>query len=314
MRRRLQSVVCLGLAALAAASSGSLQDPFAEYAQVKATPRPHAAADQKASPKASVTRTKAAELRKEAKGAAESKVKTTAGHNAAADQKVSPKVSASGTKAAELRKEAKGAAESKTPQGREQAAEREMATAKGKAAEAPETINDDAKVRAEIRRALKAEAEARASTEQAVADARKEACIFGACVGLPLGIAMIALLNLMVRRRRSVKPAYKEEGLAEPLVKEPEPKLLPFDGSWVAADGSGRASIDGSKVTYDNGRQETFTDLDTQVLYTHRMTMQKTWFSGDVPVVKGATAKLDTDGSLRWDDGTVWLREEAAAA
>merc|ERR1711920_1100351 len=141
-----------------------------------------------------------------------------------------------------------------------------------------------------------------------------------ACVAV--GVAVLLVWAVQSRASRQ-KPA---ESLAEPLMKpeekptmqpaetQTEPLTRPFEGTWLDKDGR-TVSIKGSTVQHSGGKEEQLTDLEEgKVLYTHRMSVRKSWFGlSQAPAVKGATAKVDADGALRWDDGRVWTRGHASS-
>lgn len=91
------------------------------------------------------------------------------------------------------------------------------------------------------------------------------------------------------------------------MLTEPEPpQPKPFEGKWRRGDGT-VVRIEGDKVVYEDGKQEQVTDLESQTLYTHRMTITKRWWFQE-RVVNGAGGQNEVDGRLMWDDGRVWVR------
>merc|ERR1712048_17153 len=83
----------------------------------------------------------------------------------------------------------------------------------------------------------------------------------------------------------------------------PPPK--PFKGRWKNEKGK-MVCIDGDKMLHEDGKQETITDLENQVLYTHRVSVRKGWLK-NTPVVKGASGKVEED-VITWHDGRVWVK------
>jgi len=182
--------------------------------------------------------------------------------------------------------------------------------AKIQAEQATANANDEVKDAA----AAKASAE-RESVHTATIWRRWRSTMICILVGLSIPILLLVAAAVALKRELSRSATLDEALLSEqeraepePVKPEPKPQPRPFEGKWKREDGE-KVCIDRRKIVHPNGQEEHIADLESQTLYTHRMSIKKGWF-GDTPVVTGSGGKVSEDGRITWDDGRVWVRAD----